>query len=68
MPKKVTKLTKSWCETHSQAFRTFDELNKHIRDHHIELSCLECGRLFPNEVALKLHNRVNHNKKQQSSK
>lgn len=68
MPKKVTKITKSWCETHSQAFRTFDDLNRHIRDSHIDLTCYKCGRLFPNETAFRLHNRANHNNDQSVNK
>lgn len=56
----MPKITKSLCEVHNQSFRTFEELNRHIRDKHIELTCEICSRNFPNETAIRLHRKANH--------
>lgn len=58
----MPKITKTYCETHNSSFKNFEELNKHIRDHHLDLTCNMCGRSFPNEISLKLHQQANHKK------
>lgn len=58
----MPKITKSFCESHNQSFRTFEELNKHIQQKHVNLWCSICNRVFNNEKSLQLHLKKNHTK------
>lgn len=51
----------SCCVEHNLTFKTLEELHKHMRDHHYELSCDICERPFPNAAAKRLHDKYTHN-------